>query len=67
MGLGRLRAVAQGYNYNYNKIELGSNFQNSLMSCVVKFGWGLDGCPRRRKVTVTVTLQLTLRVIFKGV
>ena len=32
LGLGWLRAVAQSYNYSYNKIALGSNFQNKLMS-----------------------------------
>ena len=30
LGLGWLRAVAQGYNYNCNKIELGINFQKNL-------------------------------------
>ena len=32
LGLGWLRAVAQGYNYTYNKNELGSNFQIKLKS-----------------------------------
>ena len=32
LGLGWPRAVAQDYNYNYNKIESGSNFQNNLKS-----------------------------------
>ena len=31
--LGWLRAVAQGYAYNCNKIELGISFQMNLMSC----------------------------------
>ena len=30
LGLGWLRAVAQGHNYSYNKLELGSNFQNDF-------------------------------------
>ena len=42
MGLGWLRAVAQGYNYIHNKIKLQSNFQMNLKSWVVKWGWGLD-------------------------
>ena len=32
LGLGWLRAVAQGYNYSYNKITLWNNFQNNLKS-----------------------------------
>ena len=32
LGLGWLRAVAQCYNYSYNKIELVSNFESNLMS-----------------------------------
>ena len=43
LGLGCLRAVAQGYNYSYNKIELGGNFQMNLTSLGVKWRWGLDG------------------------
>ena len=58
LGLGWLRAVAQGYSYSCNKIELGSNFQNKLRSCGVHEGWGLDGCARWRKVTVTVAIAL---------
>ena len=30
LGLGWLRAGAQGYKYTYNKIELGNNFQKNL-------------------------------------
>ena len=41
------------------KFGLGSSFQNNLMSCVVKWGWSLDGCARWRKVTVTVTIKLS--------
>ena len=55
-----LRAVAQGYNYSYNKIESGSNFQNNLMSWGINMGWGLDGCARWRKITVTVAVALQL-------
>ena len=32
LGLGWLRAVAQVYNYSYNKIKLGSNVQWNLKS-----------------------------------
>ena len=42
LGFGWLRAVAQGYNYSYNKIELGSNFQNNLKSLRkiwLRLGW----------------------------
>ena len=55
MGLGWLRAAAQGYNYSCSKICLGFSFQNNLQS-LVKFGWGLDGCARWRKDTVTVAV-----------
>ena len=67
LGLGWLRAVAQGYNYSYNKIELGNNFQKILMSWRVKWGWGLDGCARWRTVTMTVRIQVTSGVIFKRI
>ena len=67
MGLGWLRAVAQGYNYNYNKIELVSNFQNNLKSWAVKLGWGLDGCARWRKLTVTATIKFSWRVTFEEI
>ena len=33
LGLGWLRAVAQGDIYSYSKIGLGSNFQNNSNSC----------------------------------
>ena len=65
LGLGWLRAVAQSYNYSYNKIELGSNVQNNLMSWGIKLGWGLDGCARWRKVTITVAEKLHWLIIFK--
>ena len=57
--LGWLRAVAQGDNYNYNKIELGSNVQRIANSYTIKLSWGVDGCARSRKVTITVAIQLT--------
>ena len=55
LGLGWLRAVAQGYNYKCNTIELGSDFQKNCRSCGIKLSWGLDGCARWRKVTITIT------------
>ena len=57
LGLGWLRAVAQGYNYNYNKMELWNNFQNNLKSLRINLGWGLDGRARWRKVTITVAIK----------
>ena len=33
LGLGWLRAVAQGYTYSCNKIELESNCQKNLKNC----------------------------------
>ena len=66
MGLGWLRAVAQGYTYSYNKIEFGSNFQMNLISLGLQWGWGLDGGARCRKVTITVTINLLCGVIFKN-
>ena len=48
MGLGWLRAVAQGYNYNYSKIELGSNFPRDSMSLGIKSNRSVDGCARWR-------------------
>ena len=57
LGLGWLRAVAQGFNYNYTKIELGRNFVKNLKSFGIKLGWGLDGCARWREVTITFTVN----------
>ena len=57
MGLGWLRAVAQGFNYSYNNIEGWSKFQKNLRSWGVTLGWGLDGCARWRNVFVTVTIK----------
>ena len=37
--------------------KLGSNCQHNLMSWRIQLGCGLDGCVRRRKVTITVTMQ----------
>ena len=65
LGLGWLRAVAQGYKYNYIKIKLWINFLRNLMSWGVIFGWGLDGCARCRKVTITVTIKYSWGAIFK--
>ena len=43
LGLGWLRAVAPSYNYNCNKIQLGSNFQKNVMrlgnNIGLGFGW----------------------------
>ena len=57
VGLGWVRAMAQGYNYSYCESELGSNFQNNLNRLVVKLGWGLDGCALWRDNTVTVAIH----------
>ena len=59
--------MAQGYIYSYNEIELGSIFLKNLNSLGIKLGWGLDGCARWRKVTVTVTIKLSWGAIFKRV
>ena len=59
---GWLRAVAQGYSYSWNKIDLGSNSQNNLKSCRLNLGWVLDGCARRRKVTITNTSTITIKL-----
>ena len=67
LGLGLLRAVAQGYNYSCNTIELGINFQKNAMSFGIKLSWGLDGCARWCKVTLTVAIKLSCVVIFKGI
>ena len=66
-GLGWLRAVAQGYNYSYNKIILESTFQLNLISFETKLNWGSDGCARWRKVTLTIaiTIKLNSEVMFK--
>ena len=57
LGLGWLHAEAQGYNYSYNKNELGSNLQRNSMSLEIKLNWGLDGCARWRKVTITDAIK----------
>ena len=41
LGLGWLSAVAQGYNFSYNKIELGSNLQRNFQELVTQIGLGL--------------------------
>ena len=56
LGLGLLRAVAQGYNYSCSKIELARDFQKNLKSWGVTLGWDVDGCARWRKVTVTIAV-----------
>ena len=56
--------MAQGYNYNYNKIELGSKFQRNVKSYGINLSWGLDGRARWRKVTSTVAIQLNWGVSF---
>ena len=38
-------------------VGLGSSFQNNLMSWGVNLGYGLDGCARWRKVTITVAIK----------
>ena len=48
-GLECLRAVAQGYNYSYTKIDLEINFQYNFMNSGMQSSWGLDGCARWRK------------------
>ena len=40
-----------------NKIGLGRNLQNNLKSSGLNASWGLDGCARWRKVTVTVATK----------
>ena len=64
LGLGWLRAVAPGYNYD--KIEFGK-FQMNLNSFGIKLSWGLDGCARWRKATLTITLKLNCVAIFIGI
>ena len=51
-----LRAVAQGYIYSYNKIELGSNFKKNVKNLGVILRWGFDGYSRLREVTITITI-----------
>ena len=56
--LGWPRAVAQGINYSCDEIELGITFQRNLTNLGVTLNWGLDGCARLRKVTVTATVTI---------
>ena len=51
LGLGWVHAVTQGYNYKYNKIELGISFQRNLKSWGIKLSWDLDGCTLWRRPT----------------
>ena len=67
LGPGWLRAVAQGESYSYSKIHLGINFQTNSRSWIIKLGWGLDGCARWRKVTVTIAVKLNWGVNFKKI
>ena len=63
MGLGWLRWEAQGYSYSYIKIELESKVERNFKSFGIQLNWGLDGCARWRKVTITI--KYNLKVIFK--
>ena len=63
--LGCLRAVAQGYKYNYNSIELESNFQMNLRRSGITLSWGLDGCAPWRKITITDALKVIFKAIYK--
>ena len=58
LGLGWLRAVAQGYNYNCNSIDLVSKFQNNLRGWWITCVWSLYGLALKRKVTVTIAITL---------
>ena len=67
LGLGWLRAAAPGYSYSCSKIDSVSNFSKNLMSWGTTLGWGLDGCARRREVTITVAVNLICVVILKRI
>ena len=41
LGLGWLRAVVQGYNYNYNTMDLWNHFQKNSISFRRNMGLGL--------------------------
>ena len=56
LGLRWLRTQAQVYPYSCSKIGLGFNFYRNLISCGIKLNWGLDGCARWRKVTITIAI-----------
>ena len=67
LGIGLPRAVAQGFSCSCKKFKLLSNCRRNSKSCGVKLNWGLDGFARWRDVTITVTIELTWGVIFKGI
>ena len=67
LGLVWLRAVAHGYAYSYNNIELGTSFQNNLKRFWIKLNWGLDGCARWRKVTLAIALKVNWEFMFKDI
>ena len=47
--------------------EIEINFQDNLVSWIVKLGWSSDGCALWRKFTITVTIALSLKVFFKRI
>ena len=61
--------MAQGYTYNYNykKIALRINFHKHLIRLNTTLTWGLDGCARWRKVTITVTIKSNWKVVFQRI
>ena len=58
--------MAQGHNYSYNKIELGSKFRRNLISCGITLNLDLDGCARWHEVTITTKVKWIRGLIFKG-
>ena len=64
---GWLRSVGDGHSYSCSYVELLSNFQYIFKCCGIKLGWGLVGCARRRKVTITVAVKLSWGVFFKSI
>ena len=58
LGLGWLRAAAQGHNYSHNKIGFMINANWNLMSWFVKLNWGSDGCASWRLITITIKINL---------
>ena len=67
LGLGWLRAVARGYSYSCNKLELDSKFQMNLMSWGIRLSWGWGGCALWRRVAITIAVALNWLVICRGI
>ena len=66
MELSTVQAALTGLTIK-KTIEFENNFHRNLKSSGMKWSWGLDGCARWRKLTITVAIKCNWKIIFKGI